>query len=728
VAFVFVWVVLLWLLGGVRGSDAILFTVYELVFVAMPGWVCYGVLRPGAPSLERFTFGCALGYALEIGAFAVTAFAGVRGLLFLYPVPFAAVGLWRLTRADRQPRPHPGPDGRWNWAVAAIAAAATGMVAAALFPTNPLPGSVHRVTYFLDNVFQISLAADALHHWPITDPTVSGEPFPYHTFAHMLMASATQTTGIGLPTVVLRLLPMVMVALFAVQVAFAGARLAGYRTVGLVAALLVLFSGELDLDPNRGPISSPFLGTFFVHLWYSPTFLLGLLFFVPLVVVLSELLTDDESSGDLRTWVLFGILFAAGCGAKAAIPPVIIGGLALFLVVQRRFDRRTVTALLLSSAIFVGFLATMYRGGNAGMRFRASAAAYGSASQRVIAWLEPLVPIDLAKATGVGVGVVGLFGASLFGLVWFAGRRTTPRSYGLLLCVFAVALVPYFFIAEPGVSQLFFMEYGYVAAAIVSATGVYWLWRGGSHTDRTHRSLELGFGVAWPLVLLLGAGFSTLLGFSGRHTTLIWAGVLVATVLFFAAAALRAQAGRRRTWVRLLLITLLGAAALDAPLDVFPHLIHESRKGTLYVHGGTGLTTDLYRGLRWIRANSSSRDVIAVSNYSVNSDDQEFDDVYYSAFAERRTFLEGWAYTMKTLKHGPGYRLRRSNCPFSRRLRLNDAVFQRGDRKALRTIVRDYGVRYLVVDRVHGGDPARVASLGRRVFSNPAVAVFAVGR
>jgi hypothetical protein len=383
--------------------------------------------------------------------------------------------------------------------------------------------------------------------------------------------------------------------------------------------------------------------------------------------------------------------------------------------------------LLLSSAIFVGFLATMYRGGNAGMRFRASAAAYGSASQRVIAWLEPLVPIDLAKATGVGVGVVGLFGASLFGLVWFAGRRTTPRSYGLLLCVFAVALVPYFFVAEPGVSQLFFMEYGYVVAAIVSATGVYWLWRGGSHTDRTHRSLELGFGVAWPLVLLLGVGLLTVLNFSGRHTTLVWAGFLVATVLFFAAAALRAQGGHRRTWVRLLLITVLGVSALDAPLDVFPHLIHESRKGTLYVHGGTGLTTDLYHGLRWIRANTSSRAVLAVSNYSVDGDNPEFDDVYYSAFAERRTFLEGWAYTMKTLKRGPGYRLQRSNCPFPRRLRLNDAVFQRGDRKALRTIVRDYGVRYLVVDRVHGGEPARVASLGRRVFSNPAVAVFAVG-
>jgi hypothetical protein len=53
--------------------------------------------------------------------------------------------------------------------------------------------------------------------------------------------------------------------------------------------------------------------------------------------------------------------------------------------------------------------------------------------------------------------------------------------------------------------------------------------------------------------------------------------------------------------------------------------------------------------------------------------------------------------------------------------------FQAWRSRGLRTLVRDYGVRYLVVDRVHGGEPARVARLGQRVFSNPAVAIFAVG-
>jgi hypothetical protein len=62
-AFVFVWVAFLWLLGGVPASDVVLFTVYEVTFVALPGWVVYGLLRPESSKGERLVFGWALGYA-----------------------------------------------------------------------------------------------------------------------------------------------------------------------------------------------------------------------------------------------------------------------------------------------------------------------------------------------------------------------------------------------------------------------------------------------------------------------------------------------------------------------------------------------------------------------------------------------------------------------------------------------------------------------------------------
>jgi hypothetical protein len=174
-AFVFVWVAFLWLLGGVPASDVVLFTVYEVTFVALPGWVVYGLLRPESSKGERLVFGWALGYALVIAAFAVTAAAGVRFLLFAYPLLVGAFGLWRVNTTGRV-RPRPGYGRPLELDCGRHRGNGKRHGRGGTLPTEPLPGTVHRVTYFLDNVFQISLAAEALHHWPLTDPTVNGQP------------------------------------------------------------------------------------------------------------------------------------------------------------------------------------------------------------------------------------------------------------------------------------------------------------------------------------------------------------------------------------------------------------------------------------------------------------------------------------------------------------------------------------------------------------------------
>jgi hypothetical protein len=716
----------LWLVSGVGLADILLFLLYEAVFIVGPGWVVYGALRARSDSVERLAYGWALGYALEIGVFALTAALNVRSLFVTYPALVAAFAVWRGSKSRPPAGARAAREGRWNWIVAGIAVMALLIVASSLFPTNPLPATVPRVTYFLDNVFQISLAAEALHHWPITDPTVAGAPFPYHTFVHMHMAAVAQTTGIALPVVVLRLVPLALVAVFAFQMAVAGTRLGGRRWIGPVAVLLVLLSGEVDLDPRGGPISVPFVGTFSVGLWYSPTFLLGLVFFVPIVFLLVDLVTERDGPRSWRDWTLLAVFFAGADGSKAAVPPVVIAGLALFLFARRRFDRAGMGALLLSSAVFAGFLATMYRGGDAGMRIHFPASV-GSAVLLVwnaLSWL----PHPLAVAAGVLVGFVGLFGAPLSGLVWFAhhpSTRLTPTCV-LLLCLFAAGLVPYFFIEEPGVSQLFFTEYGYVGAAFVSATGIYWLWQGSRGESSQSHTLVAAFAIVWPVTLLLLAEIPLLLTSSDRTLYLIWYGSLDSIVLTFGLALVRSRSARRGVWVRLLLITVLGASAVNVPLDIGPHLVQGWRDGNLYTHGGTGLTTGLYRGLAWIRDRTRPEDVIAVSNYSVDQNAPEYDDIYYSAFAERRTFLEGWFYTMKTLGRGPRYHISRTTTPYPDRLRLNDAVFRHGDRAALRTLIRQYGVRYLLVDRVHGNMTSEVSALGRLAFSNSDIAIYAV--
>ena len=68
----------------------------------------------------------------------------------------------------------------------------------------------------------------------------------------------------------------------------------------------------------------------------------------------------------------------------------------------------------------------------------------------------------------------------------------------------------------------------------------------------------------------------------------------------------------------------------------------------------------------------------------------------------------------------------RGKIPFPGRFRLNEALFVRGDREALKTMVERYGVRYLLRDRRNGHAHAQLASLGRLVYENPSVAIYAV--
>src|SRR5204863_3045408 len=107
---------------------------------------------------------------------------------------------------------------------------------------NPLPRDVGLgATYAEDTVFTISIAAEALHHWPVTLPMVAGQPLHYHLFAYMHMAAISQVTGIDLSVVILRLYEIPLLLLFALQLYLAGKRISRRPSVALSAVALVLF-------------------------------------------------------------------------------------------------------------------------------------------------------------------------------------------------------------------------------------------------------------------------------------------------------------------------------------------------------------------------------------------------------------------------------------------------------------------------------------------------------
>ncbi len=76
-----------WLISGVPAGDVLRFVGFEAAYVLLPGCLLYALLsRAPAGGLRTIAIAWPLGYALEIGAFALTAALGVRGMFALLPV------------------------------------------------------------------------------------------------------------------------------------------------------------------------------------------------------------------------------------------------------------------------------------------------------------------------------------------------------------------------------------------------------------------------------------------------------------------------------------------------------------------------------------------------------------------------------------------------------------------------------------------------------------------
>ena len=131
----------------------------------------------------------------------------------------------------------------------------------------------------------------------------------------------------------------------------------------MLAAGAVLLVGEVDVEPIY---SFPFMGLFFTDLWVSPTFLIGLVFFVPAITMLAEAISGDhDDRWDRRRSVLFALLLV-GCGiAKATILPVLIGGLVVTIAIgwwsTRRVTRNAALALAVTTAVFLAYHVAIYR-------------------------------------------------------------------------------------------------------------------------------------------------------------------------------------------------------------------------------------------------------------------------------------------------------------------------------------------------------------------------------
>jgi hypothetical protein len=198
----------------------------------------------------------------------------------------------------------------------------------------------------------------------------------------------------------------------------------------------------------------------------------------------------------------------------------------------------------------------------------------------------------------------------------------------------------------------------------------------------------------------------------------LWLGLPAVVVAGLLVAAWR-RPPRRAALVATALVVAVVNGALDTPLHVGDVVVRPLLHGrSLYAHDtpdGRGLTPALLQGLTWEREHLPVSAVIAVNNQFSDRGLTSADYYYYSAFGERRVFLEGWYDTVAAANLANPDQIPSS---FRPRLLLNDAVFWTGSRTALGVMERRYGVGYLLFDLAHGPVPPDLSQLGHVIFHN----------
>jgi hypothetical protein len=692
-AFVAIAAISIELLFGVHLADVLRFEAFEAAYVFLPGWLAYVALTGTDGGLARqLAIGAGLGFALECLAFAATGALGKPAWFAAYPAVVALVAvplIWRRRTPGDRLFSLPSPPAPLTWAVALAFVATLIYLALINFLPNPLPHAVSSVTYYTDTVWDISNAAEAKYHWPITDPRLAGQPFYYYTFVFMHMAAASRLTGLPLPLIVLRLYIVSFFLVFALQLYVAGSVIGRGRLAGLFALLVTLFIGSIQVWPLR--MIGPFLNGFYTDLSLSPTYILGLLILTPLVIETYLRLTAPGDRRAWGSWLVIILLLIAGGGAKGTVAPVYAGGLGIYFIIRllahRRFDRSAFTGAAVALVIFVVWNKLAYSHAGIPMVVNPLRSISMMPFLRKFVHFKPdgaTIPalsglahipllgrhLHIRKNTHFRSGwillvvtpfaVAAMLGIRALTTAWLLTGPSSRRTPGqlLLLSMFLVSLVPFLLLDEGGFGQAYFLYDGFALLSVSAGCAL------AAMADEAAAHPSLRKRILWALaaLLLLNGIFDTPINHYGQIRDAI-------------APPDSAKPG----------------AIADAP----------------------GLTAGLLAGLDWLRLHSSPSDVLAVNNQFLDRKKTLPRDYYYSAFSERRVFLEGWAYSNQRSDGG--------------RAAVNQAVFDNADPAALRTLVQQYGVRWLVVDKTHASANPLLSKLATPVFSNPDIDIYSVG-
>jgi hypothetical protein len=661
--------------SGVTLAQSATYLAYEAVYILVPGWLCYFTFGDrNCPFVKQIAVGWGVGYALETLASIAFSACGKSRLFWTYPILILALLIWicwvrfrDIGWAKVKTTFHLLPDVRFQWMLSFFAVLALLYLALFNYTINPLPWASDKgVTYYADVTWAMGTTAEAKHHWPITDPRISGQPISYYTFVYTHLATISRTTGLSVPVIVLRMFPAIFDLVFALQLFVLGMEISGSYLLGILTISLTIFVGQIN---PFFPIDDPFQNVFLYDTYYSCTYAFGLLFFVPLLIIALDLLRETKlTTHSLGSWGILSLLLIGIGGAKAAALLVFtaasIGFFVWRLWRERQLHLPSLLVLLFAGNITWFYLHFIY-GKQAAIShfFPFAAINYIPFIHYYLPWVFSPNSNLLLSIFGTFVALIGNLNLRFVAVLWLILTRglNFSLSQAWLIALFAAGVGPWLFFDDEvsAGSFFYFLFYGYVAASALSAEVLVELWQKARKWSIKDRIISY-----------------TLIGF------------------------------------------LLFAGVVDYPFQQGRRFQHAWDTAYLGVNKVPDLTPQLLQALEWVRSHTRKNEVLAVNNQFLYGNQEIPRYFYYSALSERRVFLEGWYYS-------DAFHTKQSRV-YLDRLKINQRVFEEGDAAAARIMAEEFGVTHLLVDKIHGASRGLLAKFAALVYCSPEVEIYAI--
>jgi hypothetical protein len=727
---------------GVPIATTAAFAAYLVLCIVLPGTLVWRAAHRGSGSfVADVAAGTAAGYAGEVLTYIPARAVGLPLLVLVWPVGVIGVFLAvpRLRRYFRGAPDAPQPPVLWSWAVAGLVALLV-LWSGKFFRVHGLAWPAY-ATPDMDSPFHLALIGEARNHMPMTSPWVHGEPLYYHWFVYADMAATSWVTGIEPQLLLVRLSPLPMLAAFVVLVAVLARKLYGHWWTGVAAVvgtLLVLAPDPYGWQPNYFTTYfafSPFEdgSSLRLQLWSSPTQTFGALLFVPVVILLVDLLRGHGRG--LRTWALFVGLSGAVMGAKATFLPLLLAGVLVVVTVQFLVHRRLHVPAVMAAASTLACLlfaqAVLFGGASQGLGWQPLAAMRGAAAA-VSAGFEPDGrPWRLGLLVLLTIGCWVCMWAGCAGLL--PRRRLLAPEILLLLGIGVAGLGAVTLLSQGGGSQSYFLQSARPYLALAAVGGLAALL--GDRSLGWRRGVSLaGAALAGILIMkivrdagaaatpseansggpagLAAALVRPYLAAAGAVVTVVVVAVVVVTALVRSG---RWRAGTSRGMSGALVVCLLAGLCMATAYSNVARMLHESsargwRDASALQPIVTGGTLEAGR---WLRDHSHPDDLVATNVHCLAGAATECLNLHFSvaAFTERRVLVEGWGFTAKAHDRARDLGVPVGSVPFWKPelLAANDAAFTAASAATLGELRIRYGVTWLFVDETRSPVSPRLA-------------------